>query len=61
MNKDFEDELGLVCSECELVVSSDDDLLYYEDRQVCENCFDVLRLADEQEVQAWETEGYDYE
>ena len=61
MNDEFDDELNLICSECELEVPSEDDLLPYEERQVCESCFDELRLADEKEVQEWETEGYDYE
>lgn len=61
MNEDNVDDCRLMCFECEHNMSSDDDLLPYEDRYVCEECFDNLRRADEQEYQEWETEGYDYE
>lgn len=50
-----------MCSECEHEIPSKEELLPYEDRYVCEDCFDDLRRADEQEYQEWETEGYDYE
>ena len=62
MNNDeiVDDEL-LVCVECESEVPSEDDLLPYDEGHVRIVCYDRLRLVDEQEVQAWETEGYDYE
>lgn len=59
--KEDNDDLLLTCSECELEVSSEEELLPYDERNVCEHCFDELRLADEHEVQDWETEGYDYD
>lgn len=51
----------LLCDECESEVQSEDDLLPYEDSHVCIRCYDILRLADEQDMQHWETDGYDYE
>jgi hypothetical protein len=60
-NDEMLDEDLLMCGECELVVMSEDELLPYEEMHVCINCYDQLKLADEHEVQEWETEGYDYE
>lgn len=59
-NEEIVDSELLVCGECEFEVVTEDDLLPYEEMHVCTHCYDKLRLADEQEVQDWETEGYDY-
>jgi hypothetical protein len=59
MTNNENDEV-LLCSECEIELLNEDELLSYEGRDVCPDCYDKLRLADEQEVQDWETEGYDY-
>ena len=60
-NNEIENDEVLVCGECDLEILNEDELLPYEEMNVCPNCYDKLRLADEQEVQDWETEGYDYE
>lgn len=59
MTNNENDEV-LLCSECEIEILNEGELLSYEGRDVCPDCYDKLRLADEQEVQDWETEGYDY-
>lgn len=51
----------LACDKCECVYESENDLLPYEELNVCESCYDELRLEDERQVQEWETEGYDYD
>jgi hypothetical protein len=62
MNNDkIENDVVFVCSECELEITNEDELFLYDGMNVCADCYDKLKLTDEQEVQDWETEGYDYD
>ena len=60
LNEEVNEEVPFCCEECDDVLNCEDDVFPYEDMKVCEDCFDELRIRDEQEVQDWETEGYDY-
>lgn len=51
----------IICDECELEVTSKDDLFPYEGMNVCIDCYDKLNVVDELELHDWEAEGYDYE